>query len=102
MPRYTPLATGCQTRASGVRAEADRAAHTGAAQTAIAAGILGQVLLVVILCVVELGRRQDLGGDHAVAGGGQPLLIGVARRLGGTPIGVVVIVDAGPVLGADV
>src|SRR5690606_12675629 len=57
----------------------DRAAHAGAADAAVAVRVLGQVLLVVVLGVVERRRReQDLGGDVAVAGGIQLLLVGVA------------------------
>ena len=46
------------------RRHADRTADAGAAEPAVAARILRQVLLVVVLGVVELGRRQNLGGDR--------------------------------------
>ena len=59
--------------------DADRAGHARAAQTAVAVRVLRQVLLVVRLGVVELGRRQNLGRDRAVPGSGQCLLERVAR-----------------------
>ena len=40
--------------------EADRAAHAGAAQAAVTAGVLGEVLLVVVLGVVERPCRIGL------------------------------------------
>ena len=40
--------------ASRVRSDADRTAHAGAAEAAVAVGVLGEVLLVVVLGVVEL------------------------------------------------
>src|SRR6266581_4466912 len=48
--------------------EPDRAADARAAQPAIAAGILGEVLLVIVLGVIERRSVQDLRGDrtHAV------------------------------------
>ena len=49
---------------SGSRSDAHRTAHAGAAEAAVAVGVLREVLLVVVLGVVELGRRQDLGGDR--------------------------------------
>jgi hypothetical protein len=65
-------------RASG--GGADRAGHAGAADAAIAAGVLGEVLLVVVLGVVEGRRFADLGRDGAVAGGAASRrLVGVAR-----------------------
>jgi len=45
-------------------ADADRAAHPGAAKAAIAMRVLGQVLLVVILGEVERRRIADFGGDR--------------------------------------
>ena len=53
----------------------DRTGHARAADAAIAVGILRQVLLVIVLGVVERRRVGDLGGDAAVAGGGQPILV---------------------------
>ena len=48
--------------------KADRAGHAGAADAAVAAGVLRQVLLVIVLGVVERRRVDDLGGDRAEAG----------------------------------
>ena len=58
----------------------NRAGHARAAETAVAVRVLGQVLLVVVLGVVELGRRDDLRRDRAVAGLRQLRLERVARR----------------------
>src|SRR5688572_32764613 len=52
----------------------DRTGNAGAAQPAVAAGILGEVLLVVFLGIVELRRRTDLGRDRAEAGLAERLL----------------------------
>src|SRR5712692_10343637 len=60
--------SGC----GGARAHGAR--HASAAQSAVAAGVLGEVLLVVVLGVVERPGLGDLGGDLA-----QPRL--VQRRL---------------------
>src|SRR4051794_10311146 len=51
---------------AGLR-HADRAAHTGAAEPAVAVRILREVLLVVALRVVELAEGSDLRRDLAVA-----------------------------------
>src|SRR5690606_18439780 len=81
-----------------------RAAHTGAADAAVAHRVLLQVLLVVGLGGVEgaVVGRQDLGGDGAVAGGGQDALEGAPGGLGGALLLGGVGVDRRPVLGADV
>src|SRR6476646_770470 len=66
------------------RGDADRARDAGPAQAAVAARVLGQVLLVVGLGVVERARRRDLSADLAVAGLAQALLEhrgAVLRRL---------------------
>src|SRR5688572_16669856 len=67
----------------GVEGEADRAAHSGAADAAITGGVLRQVLLVVVLGVEE--RRvlhgADLGGDVAVAGRGEHRLVALEAGL---------------------
>ena len=80
----------------------DRAAHPGAAEPAIAAGVLGEVLLVVVLGVEEVAGRHDLGRDAAEAGGAELRLIGLARAFGGLALRVVEVVDARAVLRADV
>ena len=48
--------------------QAYRAAHAGAAEAAVAARVLRQVLLVVVLGIVERVRLGDLRRDLAVAG----------------------------------
>src|SRR5689334_478108 len=83
-------------------ADTDRAAHAGAAEAAVTARVLRQVLLVVVLGEVELRRRPDLRGDLAVARRGEPLLEHVPRLLRGGALRVRVRVDAGAVLRADV
>src|SRR6188508_471787 len=52
-------------------AHTDRAAHAGAAEAAVAHGVLGEILLMIVLGIVEGRRVEDLGGDrvaHAVLG----------------------------------
>src|SRR5262245_14625026 len=71
-----------QTRLRSARAKTDRTAHARAAETAVAAWFLAQVLLVIILGVVELRRVDDLGRDLTVARRLQALLIHRLRRLG--------------------
>src|SRR4051812_20340221 len=83
-------------------ADADRTADAGTAEAAVAAGVLREVLLVVLLGVVKLRRRQDFGRDASETGGGQPLLERVARPLGGALLDVTVGVNPRTVLGADV
>src|SRR5689334_10553032 len=77
--------------------DANRAAHAGAAEAAVAVRILRQVLLVIVLGVVELGRGTDLGRNRAVAGFGDRPLIVVARPFGGFFLLLVEIVDPGSV-----
>src|SRR5262249_10464351 len=81
---------------------ADRAGNSGAAEPAVAAGVLGEILLVVVLGEVELRRVEDLGGDLAVAGLGEALAEGLARGERRATLRVAVRVDGGAVLGADV
>src|SRR2546429_4317906 len=52
---------------ASLRGSAGRARDARTADPAIAAGVLREVLLVVLLRVVKLGRLEDLGGDPAVA-----------------------------------
>ncbi len=56
----------------------DRAGYAGSADAAVAAGVLGQVLLMVVLGVVEGRRAGDLGGDRPVAGPVEHGLVAVA------------------------
>ena len=58
-----------------------RAGDAGAAQPAIAPGVLGQVLLVVVLGVVEGAGRQDLRGDRPVTLGGERPATSLAEAL---------------------
>src|SRR5574337_320288 len=61
---------------------ADRTAHARAAQAAIAPRVLGEILLVILLGVVELGRQANLRGDRAVPGSAQALLVALPRGFG--------------------
>src|ERR1035441_10130672 len=66
--------------------DADGAGDAGAAEAAVATRTLGQVLLVVVLGVIEgvlWGLLDELGRDRPVPGGGEHLLVGLARGLGG-------------------
>ena len=61
----------------------DRAAHSRSAKPAIAIWVLGEILLVIVLGVIERGRRvKDLRGDVAITGCGQLLLVGIAAGNG--------------------
>jgi hypothetical protein len=99
-----PLATRrLDSRGQGSRLTALlRALHAGAAQAAIAAGILGQVLLVVVLGVVELRCFEDLGRDRTEAGRREALLERRLRADGSITLLLVEPVDARAVLGARV
>src|ERR1700742_3679137 len=74
---------------------------TTAAEAAIAEGILRQVLLVIVLGEIELGRIDDLGGDGAVA---LLLQLGLVHRL--RSLGLLLLgrerIDAGAILGGDI
>src|SRR5437763_11576486 len=63
----------------GGGAGADRAGDARPADPAVAAGVLGEVLLVVVLGVVERTGLGDLGGDIAQAALVQRGLIALAR-----------------------
>src|SRR5207245_11628512 len=82
--------------------DAGRARAARAARPAIAARVLGEILLVVLLGVVELGRVDDLGGDATVARLREHALIGVARGLRKPPLLGRIDVDPRTVLRADV
>src|SRR3989475_110795 len=92
------LSSGC----SCVDSDADRTRDAGAAEAAVAVGILREILLVVLLRVVELRRGQNLRRDRTVAHSGEPLLIRITRSLRRAFLILVVVVDAGAVLRADV
>src|SRR5258705_11372685 len=87
---------------SGIYADADRARHAGAAQSAIARRVLGEILLMIVLGEIELGRRRDLGGDSAEPFGGQRLLVHRLRRIGGLALRIAEGVDRRAILGADI
>src|SRR5262252_9322550 len=78
--------------------EADRAAHAGAVVGAVAVRHLVQVLLVVVLGEVELGRRNDLGRDLAVPVLGQLLAVFGRRLLRRLALRVAGVEDDRPVL----
>src|SRR5262245_5628978 len=61
--------------------EPRRAAHPGAADTAIPPRVLREVLLVIVLGVVELRRLADLRRDRSVARLAERALICRGRRL---------------------
>src|SRR5581483_2908629 len=76
--------------------------HSTAAQPAVAAGILRQILLVIVLGVKELRRVADFRRDGAVSRGGKPGLISTPGDLGRVPLGPVGHVDRGAILCADI
>src|SRR4051812_3508814 len=75
---YRPL--GDTPNDASLLGECRGAADAGAAEAAVAVRHLGQVLLVVLLGVIELAERGDLGRDRAVARLAQTL---AERGLGG-------------------
>ena len=83
-------------------ADADRARHAGAAQSAIARRILGEILLMIVLGEIEFGRRRDLGGDGAETLGSKRLLIHRLRRVGGFALRIAERVDRRTILRADI
>src|SRR5437588_2513929 len=87
---------------SGADLGPDRAADSGAAETAIAVGVFRQVLLVIVLGEVEFGRVADFGRDLAVPRGGEPCLVGLARGFGGAKLLGRIGVDRRAVLRADI
>src|SRR5580704_294269 len=83
-------------------ASPDRAAHAGAAKSAITVRILRQVLLVIVLGEIERRRIADLGGDRPHPLGFERLGIGGLRGLRRGALLRREYVDAGTVLRADV
>src|SRR5665811_647655 len=57
--------------------------RVGRAVTAVAVGVLREVLLVLVLGVVVRRSRPDLGGDRAVAATGQLRLVCLRQRTRG-------------------
>src|SRR5881397_855530 len=105
MSAHPELVEGCGLRvpsSSCSGSGANRAAHAGAAEAAISVRVLREVLLMVVLGVVELGRRLDLRRDRAVSRRGQLLLKRVARSLGRALLIVVRVVNARAVLRAGI
>src|SRR5215470_16282410 len=84
------------------RLDADGAAHPGAAQAAIARGVLRQVLLMVVLGEIELRRIQHLGGDGVEAARLELLVVHRLRGLRGLALRGRERVDAGAILRAHV
>src|SRR6516225_4328442 len=81
---------------------ADRTRDAGAAMAAIAVGVLGEILLVVVLGEIERAGRDDLGGDRPVAGLRQRLGVAVARGLGRLTLRLAHVIDRRTVLRADI
>src|SRR3569623_964745 len=79
-----------------------RTCDAGAAQAAVAAGVLGEILLMVVLGIIEGRRRDDFGGDTAATGLLQSVLIGGERSLRRLHLLAVVRVYAGTVLSTDI
>src|SRR5688572_26336322 len=76
--------------------------HAGAAEAAVTAGILGEVLLVIVLGVVELRRGAELGGDRPVALCLQGFLVDFLRTGCRLRLRITICIDGGAVLRAGV
>src|ERR1700674_2876541 len=83
-------------------AGSDRAAHPGAAQSAIAERVFREGLLMIVLGEVELPRVARFRRDTAHVAFRQGLAVGRLGRLGGGALRRRGDVDAGAVLGPDV
>ncbi|KAG1648565.1 hypothetical protein GQR58_029736 [Nymphon striatum] len=79
-----------------------RVRNLAEAVVAVAARVLGQVLLVVVLGVVEVIERTDLGRDLAEAGTRQLRLVGLAAGLGDDGLILGRRVHGGAILATDV
>src|ERR1041384_2110301 len=77
-------------------------AHTGAAHPAVAARILGEILLVIVLGEIERAGVHNLGRDWSIAVRRQRPLIHRLGRLGGFALRGRGHIDAGAILGAHV
>src|SRR5204862_1897864 len=86
----------------GADPDADRAGHARPADPAVAARVLVQVLLVVVLGREERARLGDLGRDLAAVVRAQGLGVGVAGRERGVALLRRAPVDRGAVLAAVV
>src|SRR5581483_11279633 len=99
--RSAPPTATCRT-ASGARHDSDGAGNTGTAEPAVAAWILAEVLLVIVLGVIERRRRTDLGRDSTVAFLVKRLLEGILRPLRRLELPVAVGINGRAVLRAGV
>src|SRR5262249_53158376 len=66
--------------------DADRTAHAGAAEAAIAHRVLRQILLVVVLGKIECRRIENFGGDRTEAPRLELLVVHRFRRLRGATL----------------
>src|ERR1051325_10609575 len=98
-----PVLTGERERRkqSGGQADADRARPAGAAQSAVACRVLGEILLMIVLGKIEFVRWRDLGGDGAETLCRQRLLICRFRCVGGFALRIAKGVDRRTILSAD-
>src|SRR5262245_44515783 len=78
------------------------AGDSGTPDAAVAAGVLVEILLMIILGVVERGRVEDLGRDAPEARRRQSILIRRSRGFGRPLLLRRVAVDRRPVLRADI
>src|SRR3569623_244521 len=79
-----------------------RTCDAGAAQAAVAAGDLGEILLMIVLGIIEGRRRDDFGGDADATGLLHCVLIGGERSLRRLHLLSVVRVYAVSVLSTDI
>src|ERR1043165_7529868 len=86
----------------GFNGRPDRTRDAGAAQAAVAARVLAEVLLVIVLGVVVRRRLADLGGNRAPALLLQSLLVSLLRILRGLELLRAVGVDGRAVLRARI
>src|SRR5258706_9233107 len=87
---------------SGAGAGADRTRHAGAAKSAIAGWILGEILLMIILGEIEFAGRRDLRGYGTEALCSQRFLIGRSGCIGSFALRVTEGVDRRAVLRPDI
>src|SRR5262249_42686845 len=81
---------------------ADLAGHSGALQAAIAARVLGQILLVIVFREIEWPGGLDLGRNRRVARLAKRLAIGLPGSFGIAPLAVARPIDGRAVLRPDV
>jgi acetolactate synthase regulatory subunit len=78
--------------------ESGRAAYTGAPQPTVAARVLREVLLVVILRVIERRGHEDLGRDGSISSFAQRALVTLQRSCRQLVLRIIEVVDARTVL----